>query len=230
MTGDFAIIAEGITDQIVLKNVILGFFDQHEEEPVVTFEQPLLDMTSQSAGHAPGGWTLVRQYFRERKFLQALQVNKYLVVHIDADIAAELGVALVVDGKQRTPDELVEDIVAYFRGLLGDEVWIKNQERFLFAIGSDSIECWLLSLVFDRSKKAKLRKTTGCLDAVDNELRKQNRSTLSQGDSKDPGAYQELSEDFTKRAQVEDAGKYNPGFQRFLKQLASVEAKWSEQH
>jgi len=226
MTGDFAIIAEGITDQIVLKNVILGFFDE-QEEPVVNFEQPLLDATSQSAELAHGGWTLVRQYFKERKFLQALQLNKYLVVHIDADIAAELGVSLVADGKLRTATELVDAIVAYFRELLGDEVWNEHQARFLFAIGSDSNECWLLPLVFDRSNKSKLKKTTGCLSTIDHELRKQDRPTLSKGDSKDPDVYRELSEDFAKRAQVQEAAKHNPGFQRFLEQLGAIEATWS---
>jgi hypothetical protein len=225
MIGDFAIIAEGFTDQLVLKNVILGFFDEHEE-PVVNFEQPLLDATSRSAQPAHGGWTLVRRYFQERKFLQALQYNKYLVVHIDADIAAELGTPLVVDGKQRTPTELVEDIIAYFRGLLGDEIWSAHQERFLFAIGSDSIECWLLSLVFDRAQKSKRGKTTGCLRALDHEFREKGRPPLSKGESKQPEAYRELSESFRTRAEVEEAAEHNPGFQRFVAQLASIEPTW----
>jgi hypothetical protein len=198
MNGDFAIIAEGYTDQVVLKNIILGFFDEHEE-PVVNFEQPLLDATSKSSKPAYGGWTLVRKYFEERKFLQALQVNRYLVVHIDADIASELGVPLVVGGKQRTPAELVDDIVTHFRALIGDKIWHEHQARFLFAIGSDSIECWLLPLVFDGNKKAKLKKTTGCLKAIDHELRKQKRSTLSKQDSKDPDVYPEVSPHFRNR-------------------------------
>jgi hypothetical protein len=222
MTGDFAIIAEGITDQLVLKNVILGFFDE-QEEPVVNFAQPLLDATSKSTEYAHGGWTLVRQYFQERKFLQALQLNKYLVVHIDADIAADLGIELVANGQQRTPAEFVEAIIEYFRGLIGDEVWNKHHARFVFAIGIDAIECWLLPLVFDRSNKKKLQKTTGCLDTIDRELRKKNRPTLSRGESKDPDAYRDLSEDFKRRADVEEAARHNPGFQRFVHQLGSIE-------
>lgn len=226
MTGDFAIIAEGITDQLVLRNVILGFFDEHEE-PVVNFEQPMLDATSRSAEHAPGGWTLVRQYFKDRKFLQALQFNKYLVVHIDADISEELGIPLVVEGKQRTQAELVEDIITCFQALIGEDIWSKHQSRFLFAIGSDSIECWLLPLVFDRSNKSKLKKTTGCLAAIDHELRKKKHPTLSQDDSKNPDAYRELSDQFAKKTDVENAAKYNPGFKRFLEQLSPIEATWS---
>jgi hypothetical protein len=227
MTGDFAIIAEGYTDQVVLKNVIFGFFGE-DNEPVVNFEQPLLDATSQSAGHAHGGWTLVRRYFEEKKFLQALQLNKYLVIHVDADIAEELGVPLVVNKKQRTPVELVEDVIVYFRGLIGDEIWSAHQARFLFAIGSDSIECWLLSLVFDRSKKAKRKKTTGCLEAMNNELRKKGRPPLSSGgskDLKDPNEYRTLSESFEELSQIEEAAEYNPGFRRFVDQLKAIDAE-----
>jgi hypothetical protein len=228
MTGNFAIIAEGYTDQIVLKNIILGFYDEHEE-PVVNFEQPLLDAPSRSAKSAYGGWTLVRQYFKERKFLQALQLNKYLVVHIDSDIAAELGIPLIIEGKQRTPAEVVEAIVAYFHELLGEEIWSKHEARFLFAIGSDSIECWLLPLVFDRSKKAKVKKTSGCLEAINHERRRKNLPVLSQKDSKAPEAYRDLSEAFAGRAQSEDVAAHNPGFQRFVTQLTSVLATQAAQ-
>lgn len=226
MTGDFAIIAEGITDQVVLKNVLLGFFDSHDEEPVVNFEQPLLDATSRSTVHAPGGWTLVRQYFKDRKFLQALQFNKYLVVHLDADIAEELGIPLVHEGQQRTQTELVEDIIACFRDLIGEDIWSAHQSRFLFAIGSDSIECWLLPLVFDRSMKVKIKKTTGCLSAVNEELRRQGKPTLSRGDSKDPDSYRDLSNQFARKKDVAAAAKHNPGFSRFVEQLELIEAEW----
>lgn len=31
MTGDFAIVAEGYTDQLVLKQILLGLFEQSED-------------------------------------------------------------------------------------------------------------------------------------------------------------------------------------------------------
>ncbi|HWO24241.1 MAG TPA: hypothetical protein VNO30_36105 [Kofleriaceae bacterium] len=60
--GDFAIVGEGITDQIVLQSIILAFHDGREPEPLVVFEQPPLDTTG-AAGlkPPPGGWTLVVQ-------------------------------------------------------------------------------------------------------------------------------------------------------------------------
>lgn len=82
--GDFAIVGEGITDQIVLKNVILGYFETRDPEPLIVFEQPPLDTTG-AAGlpHPPGGWTLVVRYLRDRSYLQALQLHRYVIVQID---------------------------------------------------------------------------------------------------------------------------------------------------
>ena len=74
--------------------------------------------------------------------------------------------------------------------------------------------------------KAKLKKTTGCLPAVDEELRKQNESPLSRADSKDPDAYRDLSERFAKKKDVTEAARHNPGFSRFVEQLELIEAAW----
>lgn len=193
MTGDFAIVAEGITDQVVLKNILLAWFADGEE-PFVNFVQPQLDETSRSTLKEPGGWTLVQRYFEERKFIGALQLNKYLVVHIDTDIAVDMGIALVVAGVQRTPEEIVEAFIGWFIERVGDDVWKSHGSRFLFAIAVDSIECWLLPLVFDRSQKAKIRKVSGCLVAIDHERRRQKETPLSSADAKDPAVYRDIAE------------------------------------
>jgi hypothetical protein len=67
---DFAIVAEGYTDQVVLKHILLGFFGDAGEEPLINFEQPLLDTTSQRAEYSPGGWDLVIKYFQQGKYKQ----------------------------------------------------------------------------------------------------------------------------------------------------------------
>ncbi|MFS8066703.1 MAG: hypothetical protein ACMG6S_10060 [Byssovorax sp.] len=90
----FAIIAEGITDQRVIDSILLGCLGEEDDEPVVTYEQPPLDRTGlsvKSPKPEPGGWTLVLQYLRDGKHLDALQFNDYLVVHIDTDVCEEPG-------------------------------------------------------------------------------------------------------------------------------------------
>lgn len=221
MTGDFAIVAEGITDQVVIKNILLAWFADGEE-PFVNFVQPQLDETSRSTLKESGGWTLVQRYFEERRFIGALQLNKYLVVHIDSDIAADMGIALVVAGVQRTPEEIVEALIGWFETRVSDEVWKEHGRRFLFAIAVESIECWLLPLVFDRSQKAKLKKTSGCLKAIDHERRTQNKAPLSSADAKNPAVYRDIAEGFGGRADLEAKAALNVGFKRFVEQLAAV--------
>jgi hypothetical protein len=215
--GDFAIVGEGVTDQIVLRNIILGYYQDHEPEPLIVFEQPPLDATG-SAGlpHAPGGWTLVVRYLRARSYRQALQLNRYVVIQIDSDIASDLGVPrtdVVSD------EDFIELIVDKLCSYIAEEDLAGVRGRLLFAIGFDEIECWLLPLVFDRSERAALAKTTGCLEAINQKLRKSDEPLLStQGGGKDPRRYARVSARYRRGKQLEDAAT-NPGFARFLREL-----------
>lgn len=215
--GDFAIVGEGVTDQIVLKNILLGYYQDRALEPLIVFEQPPLDATGIAGlAHAPGGWTLVVRYLRERSYLQALQFNRYVVIQIDSDIAGDLGVArtdVVSD------EDFIELIVGKLCSYIAEADLVMVRDRLLFAIGLDEIECWLLPLVFDRSQKPFLAKTTGCLEAVNHKLRQSKDAPLSTlGSGKDPKRYERVSAGYRRRKPLEDAAT-NPGFARFLREL-----------
>jgi hypothetical protein len=66
----FAIISEGITDQAVIKNILVGFFAQEEDEP--RFNPIELEGLG-------GGWALVLKALREERHIEALEDNDYLV-------------------------------------------------------------------------------------------------------------------------------------------------------
>lgn len=196
--GDFAVIAEGFTDQLVIKNVLLGFFADQDEEPVVNFEQPRLDETARKGGHNPAGWTLVLKYFEQGLFKQALQLNTYLVVHIDTDVSHDYGVSKPPEGQEA---EIVPAVVTVFRRLIGDDIWSAHHERFIFAVAIHSIECWLLPPIFE-GQKAKQAKLTGCFEAVDQTLQGRRLGSLRRKDGpegKDPDGYQSASRVYRKR-------------------------------
>ncbi len=217
-TGDYAIVGEGITDQIVIEAVLQGFHGD-DAEIQVAYEQPQLDATGAHGPPAPGGWTLVVDYLRKRKYIEALQVNRYLVVHLDTDIAADLGVQLPTDGDV---DASIDAIVSHLAGIIGNRAPI---ERFIFAIAVDKIECWLLPLVFDRSQPAKQKKQTGCLAAINHKRRQDDEEPLSNADESDknPRVYRELARGFEKQAKLFDlveGGNANPGLTHFIVGLA----------
>ena len=166
--------------------------------------------------HAPGGWTLVRRYLQERKYRQALQLNRYVIIQLDSDIAGDMGVARA---EGATEDDVLQLIVDKICSYIAEEDLASVRGRLLFAIGIDEIECWLLPLVFDRSEKTSIAKTTGCLEAINHKLRKNNDPPLStQKGGKDPRRYTQISALYRRRKVLDDAA-VNPGFARFLREL-----------
>jgi hypothetical protein len=88
---DFAIIAEGPTDQIVLRSIIDGVCDW-EEDPFVTNVQPPYDETGKE--RVDGGWTLVLDQLTSGKYKDALATSRYVIVQIDTDILSDLWTSL----------------------------------------------------------------------------------------------------------------------------------------
>jgi hypothetical protein len=218
MMTDFAIVAEGFTDQVVLKNILLGFFEDQDEEPTINFEQPLLDATSQHGAYSPGGWGLVIKYFELGKFKQALQLNRFLVVHIDTDVSEQTGydVPWREQGLELSPEELIDRVVVKFRALIGEEIYKTHGERFIFAVAVHSIECWLLPLFLRDKKRSKI---TGCLEAANHELRTKKLPVLSRGDSKDPKGYTAASSGYRKRKTLLQHKSDNPSLTVFIREL-----------
>lgn len=215
--NDFAIIAEGYTDQLVIKNILLGFFAEGEE-PGITFVQPLYDATSARTAPSPGGFDQVIKYFETGKFRDALQLNRFLVVHIDTDVSEQYGVAQREEGRELAPHELISRVVERFHALIGPEVLSRHGERFLFAIAVDEIECWLLPLFFSNNKKGKL---TGCREALNHELRLAGRAPLATADGKfkDPAVYSAESRPYRRRKVLLQHRDDQPSLAAFLAEL-----------
>ncbi len=214
--GDFAIIAEGYTDQVVLKNILIGLLSTDDEEPVVNFEHPPYSETARRGNYPPGGWTLVTQYFAQGRYKQALQTNSYLVVHIDTDVSSEYGVA---KGAKGTEMQLIRDVVAMFRSRIDDAIWEAHSERFIFAVAVHEIECWLLPPLFD-TQKAKMAKINGCFKLADERLRQMNRHPLRDKEGrKDGRGYDQASAVYRKRAEVLRLCGSNISFQVFVQEV-----------
>jgi len=200
--GDFAIIAEGYTDQVVLKNILIGLLSTDDDEPVVNFEHPPYSEAARRGNYPPGGWTLVTQYFAQGRYKQALQTNSYLVVHIDTDVSEEYGVA---KGAKGTELQLIGGVVAMFRSRIEDKIWQAHGERFIFAVAI---------------QKAKMAKTTGCFALADERLRQMKRHPLRDKEGrKDGKGYDQASAVYRKRAEVLRLSNSNISFQVFVREI-----------
>jgi hypothetical protein len=216
----FAIISEGITDFKILENILEGYFSENEEEVFVN-EVPLSDdATSRGSALPPGGWTLVMRALRQGRHREALQNNDYVVVHIDTDVAEEAGYDVSrrdARGQVLSPEELIEKVRFRLIAEMGSESHAQCASRIIFAIAVDSIECWLLPLLYD-GEAAKKAKITGCLNAADRKLERMNRPLLN----KDPTNYERESRLYAKYRELMAHRGENPSLDVFVTNLATA--------
>jgi hypothetical protein len=222
----FGVVGEGVTDQIVVEDILLGYFG--DEEPIVNYVQPPLDKTGETSEPAPGGWGLVLKFFETGEHRRALQFNDYLVVQIDTDVSEQKGYDIPhrEGGRELEVAELVTRVIQKFQGLIGDEFWKAHGHRLLFAVAVHSIECWLLPLLYDDNRATK---TTGCLEACNRERIKRNKTPLSssghKSETKNVKAYQEVAREYAKRKRLYAVHDRNPSLALFISQLDARNVK-----
>jgi hypothetical protein len=227
----FGIIGEGITDQNVIEQILLGYFEDQADELEVNYIQPPLDTTGSTSHPAPGGWSLVLDSLRQGKHEKALQTNDYLIIQIDTDVSEQKGYDVPwkdQDGNALSPDVLIDRVVDMLVELIGAELYAAHSERFLFAIAVHEIECWLLPLFFDTQAR-KAAKITGCLETINRELRKRDERPLSTHKGKELKRYRQKARAYARRKKLMAAYGKNPSFKRFVDQLAVQQPATSDQ-
>lgn len=217
--GDFALVTEGVSDHAVLKNVLIGFY-KPQREPEITFEHP----DPQATLHT-GGWTLVLQYLREKKYRQAFQLNRHVIVQVDTDVAEDPGFDVPKQDANGplTIEVFVAHVVARLREVIGPEDCATYGDRFIFAIGVEQIECWALPLWFHNAKGAQIANCTnrlgGCAQLRD-ELNAKNLPWITPG-RKHPLSYDWASRGYRKPATLATDGPRNPSLRIFLEDLGA---------
>lgn len=73
----FALVTEGLTDQIIIKNILFGFFNDPDID--INPLQPLRDETDRNRAISPGNWYKVLEYCSSENFRGAFQFNNYVV-------------------------------------------------------------------------------------------------------------------------------------------------------
>ncbi len=217
----FAIISEGMTDFVVIENILGGYFSTSDEEVVANPVDLSIDATSMGRGPPPGGWTLVLRALRQGKHREALQNNDYVIVHIDTDVAEEPGYDVPrrdADGQVLSPEELIEKVQCRLIAEMGPESHALCAKQIIFAIAVDSIECWLLPLLYE-GEAAKKAKIAGCLEAAERKLRRMNRPLLSTATGKSVASYDGESRDYTKHRKLMEHRDENPSLGVFVKNL-----------
>jgi hypothetical protein len=216
MDVSFGLITEGVTDQTVLEAILIGF--SGNKNLVINQLQPTEEIREKA------GWTQVLAYIESSDFQKAFDFLDFVVVQIDSDvfetdqIPANYQLAL----SQKSVEEKVQTITGLLCDLIGPEVYKQYQHQILFAIAVGEIECWLLPVYFS-NQAAKASKTTGCIPALNEGLKKAGYKFYIDG--KDRDKYREISRPFHKSRELRKWAQGNPSFDIFLSALDTQTAR-----
>ena len=211
------ILSEGTTDHGVIKQVLLGYFEEDADDLYLNSSFP--PEATPFGDPVQGGWTVLKQRLLDGHHRLALQDNDYLVIHIDTDVCEEVGFEVSrrdpESSAHREPDALRNTTIARLKEWLGDDFCEAHGDRVLFAIAVDTIECWLLPLL--EEKLGKQRKTTGCLVAANEALKRAGRERLDSDDA--VRRYAAEARPYSKRKTLMARGPLNPSLRAFLDEL-----------
>ena len=206
----FGLACEGITDQIVIENILCGFYKDYEDldQEIQPF-QPAYDETTKKQKEGEfGGWEILLQYLSEKRFRDDVLNSEYIIIQIDTDICEHKN----FDVKKDTSCIItfIESIRAKLISSIdkNESFYEANKEKIIFAISVHELECWLLPIC----KDFKNEKITGCFEALQRECKdikvEKNYST-----------YDKLSRVFLKNKDLIKIASRNGSFEIFLSSL-----------
>ena len=198
----FGLISEGVTDNAVLENILIGYFNE-DISGYINHLQPLPS--------ASGGWSRVLKYCSSSDFKNDFTDNDFMVIQIDTDKSfdAPFDVSHEENGVKLSVEQLIEKIKERFRRLF-EEAFDTNfitefNNRILFAIAIHSTECWLLPLYCkNNAKKAEIK---NCYEQLNKKIK---------GLQKTLKIYDTISADFCFPKKLKKASLENPSFKVFM--------------
>lgn len=210
----FALISEGVTDQIVLEKIIRLVYKgtQGADELAVTHLQPTRDATDQArqADEDFGGWQQVLEHCSTPENLyEAISLNDYVVIHIDSDICRHDSITI-------DPNLPFENLISAIESVVLDcidpLILEAHREKFILAVAVHSTECWLLP--FFTSVAAERIKVNSCEDML-RVIARRDRFAYT----KDGPGYLDLVRNIKKIKDVTAAAACSPSLKRFIEAL-----------
>ena len=214
----FGLITEGITDQIVIENILCGFYkDEDLDEEIIPLEPPR-DETDNKQAHSDFGlgWTAIFSYLSEKIFRDDVLNSEYVIIQIDTDIAEDFDCSI---NQNQTIEDIIECSIKKLIEKIDEkkEFYEKHKNKIIFAISVHSLECWILPLFKDIKKEEILN----CVKTLNYTMRKlPNKSRLDT--RKNYNNYDKLSHKFLKYKELIKVTSKNKSFEIFINNLPKL--------
>lgn len=218
----FALITEGITDQIMIEYILNGLIEDEVHINPIHPPRGASDDCKVEKGKF-SNWESVIQFLKSQEILTAIQNknNDFIAIQIDTDMGEHKNFGLDLHNENRKYKPIltiVEECIGKLKSSLHPEFPPSELERLLFAIPVLSTECWILSLHhFINNNKGYHHNNdtiTNCEDDLTQFLERQNSSF-----EKKCEVFRVLCKDFRKRKNIEAVAQRTPCLQHFVNQV-----------
>lgn len=208
----FALISEGITDQVVIEAILDSFYKGGENDLSVSYIQPSRDATDLSRQDREdfGGWEQVLEHCSISEHMyEALALNDYIIIHIDSDICWHPTIQI----DPGLPwSELVEAIQNLIISRIDHTITSHHKDRLIFAIAVHSTECWLIPLY--TKIRGELNRVNDCEGLLGSIMRRNNDTY-----KKDYRVFKNLVRPLRKKKNLLDALSFSPSLNNFVASL-----------
>ncbi len=214
----FAIASEGETDQIVIENILCGYYRDTDLRSEIGYVYPLDKTQQKRLEDKFSNWELLLKHISTKRFRKDVINNKYMIVQIDTDISDHKNFG--VSKHNLSIEELIEKVIERLISQIDSEreFYQKYKEKIIFAISVHSLECWILPIYAD--KKSIIQ----CEDKLKYAVAtsKSKKIQKLKVDKKDGNAianYKKLTSDFTKYKELMKIISKNKSFEIFINRL-----------
>lgn len=223
---DFGIASEGVTDQVIIQNVLCGYFDSvYDLEQEITFVQPHKDASDEQDIRGYGSWTSLFSYLKDRRFREDVINMEFLIIQIDTDVCEEIGFDVCrVDSSNNElsiaelVDKVLERLILQI-SLEDPNFYGLFSEKIIFAICVDSIECWLYKHYETDTRKTKVTKIKNCAGSLNNVILKTYKKLSAKKCAKE---YEKLSKPFRKKKIINQIVNLDNSFDIFIRNLHNI--------
>ena len=208
----FALACEGITDQIVIENILCGFYKNYDDlDEEIQPLQPPYDVSTQKQKEGEfGGWEMLLEYLSAKRFRDDVLNSNYIIIQIDTDISEHPN--FNVSQHNLSPEEIIKKVRERLIAQIDSKITFYNihQEKIIFAISVHALECWILPLYKTYSNE----KIIGCYNTLEKESKKiKVEKTYS--------TYNKLTKDFLKYKKLMNIVPQNSSLEIFINSLPS---------
>ncbi|WP_122418282.1 hypothetical protein [Pseudomonas viridiflava] len=210
----FALISEGITDQVVIEAVLHAVYkgSSSDDGLSVTHLQPTRDATDYSRQDKNdfGGWQQVLEHCSLSEHLyEAIALNDFVIIHIDSDICWHDSIN--IDPNQISM-ELISSIELLILSKIDGSFLKMHRDKIILAVAIHSTECWVIP--FYSSVEADRNKINSC-EAKLAEILAKNKIIFK----KDYNCFMSLAKPLRKKKHLEDAMACSPSLSHFVSAL-----------